>query len=299
MVAEDPLGLPVACPGIPGNFLLKQMYRRWPKELQNTGSNASRREDVPASSSAERSDTNALSVWRTDWNYSSASWVQWQNSNSQEGDWRTDGPASSQVADHDRRCESPASLNEQQQEDETEVNAVQSEGLGQRIWRTERYKVSEGIFNDIMHRLNCPLPEIDCFADIEMHMNQIDRWWGPGSPWVQDAFTTSWSNKRLWMNPPFSMMSRVTQKLIADQAYVVLICPNWDAQWLHDIMQFVLRRYCYKIGRKVFENTGALYSWDVWALLVDCRRPVNRYTLDQQEDKSRAGWRRFNRQKQW
>ncbi len=53
------------------------------------------------------------------------------------------------------------------------------------------------------------------------------RWWGPGSPHGEDAFSQSWNGENLWLNPPFSLLDRLVQKIRDDQAHAILVIPEW------------------------------------------------------------------------
>ena len=168
-----------------------------------------------------------------------------------------------------------------------------------RPWKTERYKVREGIYRDILHRLGEPGdPQVDAFADQEMHMEQISEWWGPGHWHVQDSFKVSWHGRYLWMNPPYSRLQEVADKIVRDKLKAIMVVPDWRGDgWLETLMKFTLKRHCYFMGQMVFEDTGGA-PWNVWALLVDTRKgEVNRLVLPEPDEpmKSRAGWRRYHR----
>ncbi|XP_044179907.1 uncharacterized protein LOC114968520 [Acropora millepora] len=45
-----------------------------------------------------------------------------------------------------------------------------------------------------------------------------------------NAFTISWSNKKLYCFPPFSCILQVLQKVIQDQATCVVVVPDWPTQ---------------------------------------------------------------------
>ena len=143
--------------------------------------------------------------------------------------------------------------------------------------RPERYLVQRWFLADVKNKLGVGDPWVDAFADNEIHV--VDHYWGPGSPWCGDAFARHWSgysqvdwndDRRplLWINPPFSMFDSVVQKIVTDNAWAVVICPFWgDKMWFKQLMKYAYRRYYYKAGRHIFENTGPT-RWGVWALLV-------------------------------
>ena len=49
-------------------------------------------------------------------------------------------------------------------------------------------------------------PEVDGFASEANH--RFPRWWVRGSPYAQDGFAETCSGKLLWINPPFSTLTR-------------------------------------------------------------------------------------------
>jgi hypothetical protein len=48
-----------------------------------------------------------------------------------------------------------------------------------RRYKSERYAVRKPVMNDMLMRLHCGKPQVDCFADSQLHV--CDKWWGPGS----------------------------------------------------------------------------------------------------------------------
>ena len=159
--------------------------------------------------------------------------------------------------------------------------------------RQERYLVQRWFLADVKNKLGVGDPWVDAFADNEIHV--VDHYWGPGSPWCGDAFARHWSgysqvdwndDRRplLWINPPFSMFDSVVQKIVTDNAWAVVICPFWgDKMWFKQLMKYAYRRYYYKAGRHIFENTGPT-RWGVWALLVDGANPMERFHAPEDEE---------------
>jgi ribonuclease HI len=74
-------------------------------------------------------------------------------------------------------------------------------------------------------------PEIDLFANINNHKcNRYVSWFpDPGAVCV-DAFTISWKNLKFYAFPPFSLISKVLQKIRIDNAEGVVVVPHWPAQ---------------------------------------------------------------------
>lgn len=91
------------------------------------------------------------------------------------------------------------------------------------------WSLNNNIFNCIVQNLG--KPNIDLFASVNNH--KCDRYvsWlrDPGAEAV-DAFTIKWHNLKFYAFPPFSLVLRVIQKIINDQATGILVVPFWQSQ---------------------------------------------------------------------
>ena len=75
------------------------------------------------------------------------------------------------------------------------------------------------------------VPQIDCFASPKN--KQFSRYWDK----QLDAFRQDWSCLRLWINPPFSVLSKVVGKLASvSVSRAVVVVPKWQcaSRW-HDL----------------------------------------------------------------
>jgi hypothetical protein len=58
----------------------------------------------------------------------------------------------------------------------------------------------------------------------------------PLATWI-DSMTQSWKGENLYVNPPFSLMGRILQKIEAEGTTVTIIAPYWPAQpWFPKLM---------------------------------------------------------------
>ncbi len=74
-------------------------------------------------------------------------------------------------------------------------------------------------------------PEIDLFASrINKQLPKYVSWKPDPFAIAIDAFSMSWSNAYLYIFPPFSLMTRVLGKIVADKADVLLVFPDWQTQ---------------------------------------------------------------------
>ncbi len=134
-------------------------------------------------------------------------------------------------------------------------------------WASERYRVAAPWVASLLAILRCPTPSVDSFADSANHC--FLRWWGIGGE-VEDAFTQNWNREPLiWCNPPFSVLDRVVVKAIAENARMVLICPDWPRQaWWHALQKHVKASHYMPEGTPVFECDGKPVGptkWGTWA----------------------------------
>ena len=67
-------------------------------------------------------------------------------------------------------------------------------------------------------------PTIDAFANEANHV--LPTFWTESC----DAFNKAWSDKVLWMNPPWSKLNEVINKLVMEQAKGILIAPIWKRE---------------------------------------------------------------------
>lgn len=74
-------------------------------------------------------------------------------------------------------------------------------------------------------------PDVDLFATrINTQLPAYVSWKPDPCAIHVNAFTMTWSNKNFYAFPPFSIISRVLQKLQEDEATVMVILPLWPTQ---------------------------------------------------------------------
>ena len=74
---------------------------------------------------------------------------------------------------------------------------------------------------------------VDAFAPAKQHL--LPRFWDP----VKDAFCQDWSQDVLWMNPPFSLLEEVLDKIVREGAQGVLVVPVWTSLPWFDILGMI------------------------------------------------------------
>ena len=97
------------------------------------------------------------------------------------------------------------------------------------------WQLIPSVFNRLS--LKWGLHSCDRFASDLNH--QVPRFyslrWCPGTAGI-DAFDHFWGNplENNWVNPPFSLIGRVINKIVADKAIATVIVPWWTSQvWWH------------------------------------------------------------------
>ncbi|XP_060602200.1 uncharacterized protein LOC132755347 [Ruditapes philippinarum] len=91
------------------------------------------------------------------------------------------------------------------------------------------WSLNDLVFKEIVVKFG--IPDIDMFASrLNRKLdNYVSRLPQPEA-WAIDAFSLDWENKLLYMFPPFSLIPKVLQKVIQDQAEVILVAPVWTTQ---------------------------------------------------------------------
>ena len=99
-----------------------------------------------------------------------------------------------------------------------------------RLYQDGEWKLNPVIFQEIIHQFHY-FPDIDLFAS---RLNtQLTSYAShkpdPFATYV-DAFTLNWNEFNPYIFPPFSLMSRVLQKIQVDQAKALIVAPLWPTQ---------------------------------------------------------------------
>jgi hypothetical protein len=75
----------------------------------------------------------------------------------------------------------------------------------------------------------------------------------------------------LWMNPPFDLFEKVLNKIVEDEAHVVLILPSWKKKVLCPCPELESQGNCVSSGVQIFERVGKRTKglrWGVHAMLL-------------------------------
>lgn len=91
------------------------------------------------------------------------------------------------------------------------------------------WELSDYAYSQIINSFG--IPEFDLFASVQNYKcNRYASWKLDPHSEIVDAFTFSWHNIFFYAFPPFSLISRVLQKIVTDKAQGILIVPYWRSQ---------------------------------------------------------------------
>ena len=105
--------------------------------------------------------------------------------------------------------------------------------------RTE-WKLNPNVFKLLTDKWG--KPDIDLFASRHNYQfKPFVSWHADPDAYATDAMCLSWKDKYVYVFPPFSMLSRVLQKLQEDQGQAIVIAPLWRTQvWFPKICQMLI-----------------------------------------------------------
>jgi hypothetical protein len=142
-------------------------------------------------------------------------------------------------------------------------------------WNTIGYMVTDQWYGEICSRLG----EADTEGFASDKLRRLNRYFGPGSPIAEDAFSVSWSYRQvgyLWLNPPYDTdtVERMLQKIEADKAKAVVVLPHWPSRpWYRTMFRHCRNKYFIPAGETVFQMEDKKVcgptKWPVWALYVE------------------------------
>ena len=91
------------------------------------------------------------------------------------------------------------------------------------------WALGESIFKDLCKKLGCPT--VDLFASRLNRKCVKYVSWGPDpEAWAIDAFSFTWTNELFYIFPPFSLVGRVVQKVMANRTQAIVVAPWWPGQ---------------------------------------------------------------------
>ena len=96
---------------------------------------------------------------------------------------------------------------------------------------------------------------------------------------LTDAFNQDWSGLFLWINPPFSLLDEVVEKIITTDVRAVLIMPDWKhRKFWSKIQALVVEEYHIPAGSRLFELPDRKLrptQWASWGYYVKGPLPTH------------------------
>lgn len=117
------------------------------------------------------------------------------------------------------------------------------------------WEISGQVFTQIVNTLG--RPEFDLFASAQNYKcSRYASWKLDPYSEIVDAFTFSWQYVNFYAFPPFSLVTKVLEKIVADRATGILVIPYWPAQPWYPLWSRLV------ISEKIFfgPNKHLLYS---------------------------------------
>ena len=102
------------------------------------------------------------------------------------------------------------------------------------------WTLHEDIFRRSTHRFY--RSSVDLFASrINNQLSQyVSRYPDPGAL-MTDAFLCNWSQWRSWIYPPVVLIPRILNKILTDQATVLILAPHWKEQsWFPSLLEMLV-----------------------------------------------------------
>ena len=117
------------------------------------------------------------------------------------------------------------------------VENLRADRESRKIRNETEWSLNDSLFNKIQC-LRVDL-DIDLFASrLNYKISKFVSWKADPLAWAIDAFTLQWKNFIFYAFPPFSLIDRVCQKVLVDEADGILVVPYWPAQsWLPIVLK--------------------------------------------------------------
>ena len=124
------------------------------------------------------------------------------------------------------------------------------EGKIQRAWKKETNIVLNQVRDDICAFAGFQ-PQVDAFA--EKANARFPLYWDRRA----NAFRQDWSRHKLWINPPYSRLPEVVDKLFEEEASGIIVVPVWPShEWFHKLSLIAVTWWDLPPGKPVFMTRG-------------------------------------------
>lgn len=102
------------------------------------------------------------------------------------------------------------------------------------------WMLDDDVFDSISSQFGAP--ELDLFAShLNYRLKPFVSWKPDPEAMAIDAFSINWGTQYFYAFPPFSMLGRVVQKMITEEARGILIAPLWTTQaWFSLLLRHIV-----------------------------------------------------------
>ena len=135
-------------------------------------------------------------------------------------------------------------------------------------WKSCDYALDKTLVSRVLKFFDVGTPDNDAFAS--RSNRRFPKFWTK----EQDAFSKSWKDKFLWINPPFNQITQVIDKLLSEKAYAILIVPKWTwSIWWKYLMEHSTDHLMIARVHGMFLHQGKYVMqkprWDAQAFYID------------------------------
>jgi hypothetical protein len=98
------------------------------------------------------------------------------------------------------------------------------------------WALKDEIFQQICQRFGTPT--VDLFASrLNKKVDRFYSWKSDPEAEVIDSFTVSWEQEAIYAFPPFCLIGRTIQKIIAENVSGVLVVPKWPTKSWYSMLR--------------------------------------------------------------
>ncbi|XP_060600208.1 uncharacterized protein LOC132753725 [Ruditapes philippinarum] len=102
------------------------------------------------------------------------------------------------------------------------------------------WMLNDGLFSELADIFG--QPEVELFASrLNKQLPRYVSWKPDPEAEAVDAFSLNWKGKFIYAFPPFSLIGRLVQKVLLDEAEMVLVAPVWVTQnWYTTVLEMLI-----------------------------------------------------------
>ena len=120
---------------------------------------------------------------------------------------------------------------------------VSADRMSRKDYTQAEWMLTPKYFNLAIKRFKF-IPNLDCFATrLNTHLPRYVSYYPDPYAFAIDAFSLNWQNYKCYLFPPFSLISRVLQKIRVDKVVALCIFPEWPTQpWWPTMLRMTLAK---------------------------------------------------------